>query len=96
MALARQILTEQQQGQEQKPSLLQQFAEYRRQNLAQLPKFGAEMGAMFREGVKDVQNTFHQVMWGQPAHPGEPGTPLNPTPQITTAELTGQPMTIDR
>ncbi len=45
------------------------------------------MEAMVREFKKDVNNTMHQVFFGQPAQPGEPGTPLNPTPQNVTDSL---------
>lgn len=61
---------------------------------AQQPSFGAELKAMTREAVKDVNSTIQQVFFGHPAGHGEPGTPLNPTPQLVTEDLTGRPMDI--
>ncbi len=54
---------------------------------AQQPSLGAELKAMGREAVKDVRGTIHQSFFGQPEHPSEMGTPLNPTPQMTTQDL---------
>src|SRR4051812_28781568 len=51
------------------------------------PAFWAQIAAMTREAVKDIQNTFHQVMYGHPQQHGEPGTPLNPTMQQVTKSL---------
>lgn len=53
-------------------------------------KFGAEVDALLREMGKDLRGTLHQIFYGQPEHPSEPGTPLNPTPQIVTEGLTGR------
>lgn len=51
------------------------------------PSLGAELKAMGREAVKDIRGTLHQTYFGQPEHMGEMGTPLNPTPQMTTQDL---------
>lgn len=51
------------------------------------PSLGAELKAMGREAVKDIRGTLHQSYFGQPEHMGEMGTPLNPTPQMTTQDL---------
>jgi hypothetical protein len=67
---------------------LQKFMAWVEQNRAQQPSLGAELRAMGREMVKDVRSTLHEVAWGQAEHFGEPGTPLCPTPQLITADLT--------
>jgi hypothetical protein len=51
------------------------------------PSLGAELKAMGREAVKDIRGTLHQAYFGQPEHMSEMGTPLNPTPQMTTQDL---------
>jgi len=51
------------------------------------PSLGAELKAMGREAVKDIRGTLHQSYFGQPEHMSEMGTPLNPTPQMTTQDL---------
>lgn len=53
----------------------------------QQPSLGAELKAMGREAVKDIRGTVHQSWFGQPEHGAELGTPLNPTPQMTTQDL---------
>lgn len=50
--------------------------------------FKAELAAMAREAVKDVREKVMEAGFGQREGPGEPGTPLNPTPQIVTNDLT--------
>jgi hypothetical protein len=70
--------------------------DYAREQRARQPPLKAQGKAILREAVKDVRSTLHQVFFGQPEHMPEPGTPLNPTPQLTTAELTGRPMDIHR
>jgi hypothetical protein len=45
------------------------------------------MAAMFREAVKDIRNTVSQIYFGRSESGGEPGTPLNPTPQLVTQDL---------
>jgi hypothetical protein len=73
-----------------KSARLQKILEMRQKNVDKLPKAGAELEAMGREMVKDIRGTIHQAVFGQPEHPSEPGTPLNPTPQLVTEGLTGK------
>lgn len=70
--------------------MVEKFLAMRERNIAKLPKFSAELEAMGREVVKDIRGTLHQAFFNQPEHPGEPGTPLNPTPQLVTEGLTGK------
>jgi hypothetical protein len=51
--------------------------------------FSAEMFAMFREAVKDIRQTFNEVMMGNHEHAPEMGAPMNPTPQMTTESIKG-------
>jgi hypothetical protein len=51
------------------------------------PSIGAELKAMAREAVKDIRGTVHETFFGKPEHAPEMGTPLNPTPQMTTQDL---------
>ncbi|WP_422929664.1 hypothetical protein [Singulisphaera sp. PoT] len=53
------------------------------------PSFGAQFDAMFREAVKDIRQTMNESYFGQGEHAAEMGSPMNPTPQITTDELRG-------
>jgi hypothetical protein len=76
-------------------SALQQFAESMQAAHAQQPSLGAEVKAMAREATKDIRGAIHQVFFGRPEGPSEPGTPLNPTPQIVTGQLTGRPLDMD-
>lgn len=60
-------------------SLLGRFMDWVRQNHKDQPSLGAQLSAMAREAAKDVNTTMHQVFFGQPVSPGEPGTPMVPT-----------------
>jgi hypothetical protein len=51
------------------------------------PSLGAELKAMGREAIKDIRGTIHESFFGKPEHAPEMGTPLNPTPQMTTQDL---------
>ncbi len=53
----------------------------------QQPSLGAELRAMGREALKDVRGTIHETFFGKPEHASELGTPLSPTPQMTTQDL---------
>lgn len=53
----------------------------------QQPSLGAELKAMGREAIKDIRGTIHESFFGKPEHASELGTPLNPTPQMTTMDL---------
>lgn len=76
------------------PPLLSDQEKARITNLpSTLEKVAKEMGSevwhdvkqiapgVIREAAKDINNTLHQVFFGQQAGPGEPGTPLVPTQQ---------------
>jgi hypothetical protein len=54
---------------------------------ASQPSLSAELKAMGREAVKDIRGTIHETFFGKPEHMPEMGTPLNPTPQMTTQDL---------
>jgi hypothetical protein len=69
------------------PTMGERLKAYRAKNKANRPKLDAELFAMFREMVKDIRQTFNEVMFGQPEHAAEPGTPLNPTQIMTTDDL---------
>lgn len=51
------------------------------------PSFVAQIQAMGREAMKDIRGTVHETFFGKPEHASELGTPLNPTPQMTTQDL---------
>lgn len=68
-------------------STWEQLLAKRGQWAEQQPSLGAELKAMAREAVKDIRGTVHQSWFGQPEHTPEMGTPLNPTPQMTTQDL---------
>jgi hypothetical protein len=52
------------------------------------PSLWAELKAMAREAIKDIREKLVEQGWfGQRDGPGEPGTPLNPTPQMVTKDL---------
>jgi len=53
----------------------------------QQPSLGAELKALGREAIKDIRGTIHESFFGKPEHAPEMGTPLNPTPQMTTQAL---------
>jgi hypothetical protein len=74
-------------AEQDKAGVWEQLLSKRAEWAAQQPALSAELKAMTREALKDVNNTLMQTFFGQPAGPGEPGTPLNPTPQIVTQEL---------
>src|ERR1700730_4404108 len=72
---------------EQQPGILQRMLDKRNEWAAQQPSLSAEMKALAREAVKDVRSTVNEVFLGSPELGGEPGTPLNPTPQQVTKDL---------
>ncbi len=73
--------------QEAQPGIIQQMIEKRNEWAEQQPSLGAELKAMAREAVKDIRSTVSEVFLGSPELGGEPGTPLNPTPQMVTQDL---------
>ena len=68
--------------------MIDKATEKRAEWAAQQPSLGAELKAMAREAVKDIREAVVEQGWfGQRDGPGEPGTPLNPTPQMVTQDL---------
>jgi len=57
--------------------------------------FLGQLAAIGREIVKDTRGAVHQFFFGRPEGMSEPGTPLNPTPQIVTGQLTGKEVSPD-
>lgn len=49
-----------------------------------VPNFGGEMKAVFREGLKDLQNVVLHAFPDSIHGVEEPGTPTNPTQQMVT------------
>jgi hypothetical protein len=68
-------------------STWEQLLAMRAQWAQEQPSLGAELKAMAREGIKDVRSTVMETFLGSPELGGEPGTPLNPTPQQVTQDL---------
>jgi hypothetical protein len=72
---------------DQRSGILQHVLDKCKEWAADQPSLGAELKAMAREAVKDVRSTVNEVFLGSPELGGEPGTPLNPTPQMVTQDL---------
>lgn len=72
---------------EERDGIWNQMLAKRAEWAADQPSLSAELKAMGREALKDVRGTLHQAYFGQPEHISEMGTPLNPTPQMTTQDL---------
>ena len=72
---------------EDQGGIWQQMLAKRAEWAAEQPSLSAELKAMGREAIKDVRGTIHETFFGQPEHMSEMGTPLNPTPQMTTQDL---------
>lgn len=70
-----------------KPSLWDRYKDMWTSNFEQRQSFSSSLAAICREAIKDVRSAFMESYFGRPEHPGEPGTPLNPTAQIVTAEM---------
>ena len=68
-------------------SLLGRLWSKREEWAAQQPSFGAQLAAMWREGVKDVRQTINEVFFGKGEHMAEAGTPMNPTQIQVTKDL---------
>jgi hypothetical protein len=66
---------------------IQRMIEKRNEWAEQQPSLSAELKAMAREGIKDVRSTVNETFLGSPELGGEPGTPLNPTPQMVTQDM---------
>jgi hypothetical protein len=74
-------------AEERQPGFFKQLLAKRQEWAKQQPSLGAELRAITREAIKDVRETMNQVFFGQRDGPGEPGTPMNPTPQMVTQDL---------
>jgi hypothetical protein len=46
-----------------------------------------QFDSILREGMKDIQQTFHETVTGKSMHAPEMGTPLNPTPHVITESM---------
>ncbi len=83
--------SQQEQEQQKKQSFLlkaaQTVAEFPSRNMENPPSLGGQGSSAFREALKDLNDTFHQVFFGKQAGPSEMGTPLSPTPQMVTQDL---------
>jgi hypothetical protein len=75
---------------ESKPTLAQRYLSNWQENFAQRQPFSSAVASLWREAVKDVRGTMNEVFFGQGEHASEPGTPLNPTMQMITSEITGK------
>ena len=75
-----------QQSQQVKESWADKFKQWVQDNHAQQPAFGAELGAIGREAIKDVRGTLMESYFGKPEHASEPGTPLSPTMQEVSVD----------
>lgn len=71
----------------QKVPLWQQLLAKRQEWLESQPSLSGQLAAIGREAVKDIRSTMHETFFGRPEHVPEMGTPLNPTPQMTTQDL---------
>lgn len=68
-------------------SAVESFKEWVRQNHQQRPSLGAELKALGREGLKDLQNAvLHAFPESMRLHE-EPGTPLSPTQAMVTKDV---------
>ena len=72
---------------EDQRGIVQRMIDMRNEWAAQQPSLSAEIKAMAREAVKDVRSTVSETFIGSPELGGEPGTPMNPTPQMVTQDL---------
>jgi hypothetical protein len=72
---------------ERKPSLWEQYKEMWKTNFAQRQSFSSSVAAICREAIKDVRSTFMESYFGKPEHPGELGTPFNPTQMIVNEQM---------
>lgn len=73
--------------QQASPGIIQRMIDQRNAWAEQQPSITAELKAMAREAVKDVRSTVNETFLGSPEFGGEPGTPMNPTPQMVTQDM---------
>ncbi len=76
-----------QRQEEQRKTVLQRLAALPSRNMKDAPSFGAQLKALWREGLKDLNDTIQRAFFGQQAGIGEPGTPLVPTQAMVTSDL---------
>jgi hypothetical protein len=94
--LAKQVLTNEQQGQSHQPTKMERFEGWLEKNHAQQPSLGAEAKAWVREGREDFLNVLLKAFPDSMPLSREMGAPGSPTPQQTTADLMGKPISLDR
>lgn len=63
------------------------FTDRVRQNHAQQPALGAELRALGREGLKDLQNVVLHAFPDSMRLEQEPGAPLSPTQAMVTKDV---------
>jgi hypothetical protein len=66
---------------------VQAFKDWVRQNHEQLPSLGAELKALGREGLKDLQNAVLHAFPDSMRLQEEPGAPLSPTQAMVTKDV---------
>jgi hypothetical protein len=71
---------------EKKPSLLERLVSKRNEWAAEQPKLSGQLEALWREGLKDLQNAVLHAFPDSQRLVEEPGAPLTPTQQQVTAE----------
>lgn len=71
---------------EKKPSLLERLVAKRNEWAAEQPNLSGQLGALWREGLKDLQNAVLHAFPDSQRLVEEPGAPLTPTQQQVTAE----------
>lgn len=72
------------------PTVGERFVQAWQENFDQRQSLGSTLAALGREAIKDVRGAMNEAFFGQAEHASEPGTPLNPTPQIITEEMQGK------
>lgn len=68
-------------------SAVESFKEWVRQNHQQRPSLGAELKALGREGLKDLQNAVLHAFPDSMRLHEEPGAPLSPTQAMVTKDV---------
>jgi len=72
---------------EESPGLAQRMLDKMNEWGNDQPSFTGQLEAMWREGLKDLQNAILPAFPDSQRGVEEPGTPLNPTPQQVTQDL---------
>jgi hypothetical protein len=68
-------------------SAVEAFKDWVRQNHQQQPSLGAELRALGREGLKDLQNAVLHAFPDSMRLHEEPGAPLSPTQAMVTKDV---------